>query len=59
MVRIHSGIASRTVWYDRHESVGPGSSTRAGPDSSPRSVYESVTPLASATLKPSVGITGS
>lgn len=51
MTRIDGGSCTSSISYERHESVGPGSNTTAGPDSSPCATNDSVMPLPSVTLE--------
>ena len=50
MAHVSRGRRSRTGWYERQESVGPGSSSRAGSTASPCCAHDNVRPEPSVTL---------
>src|SRR5688500_8651097 len=56
MARTDDGNRSSTGSYERHESVGPGSSTTTGADPPPTVAHERVIPVRSRTDKTSATI---
>jgi hypothetical protein len=60
MARIAEGSRSRIGWYDRSESVAPGTRTTIDWEvRSPCSAYERVRPFASVTFDTSTATAGS
>jgi len=51
MDRIEDGSSSSTAAYERHESVGPGSISSAGPERPPIDAVETARPLLSITVE--------